>query len=235
MEMKSDADRLAAFMQFPLFAGLSRQDLAEFLEDGVVQVVKYGRGDVLFHAGDEPRFLFVLLSGAVHICRDSKDGRRMIAATVDRPGESLGGVYLFLKKRSYDRYAVADGQAALIRISRDFFEDPLSAVRPYYSRLMMNLLRIVSEKAFLLNRKLQLLSSGGLRRKIAGFLLEREAACGGRPVRMKREEMADFLGVARPSLSRELMQMQREGLLLVEGKELRPGDREALQRLADGE
>lgn len=44
-------------------------------------------------------------------------------------------------------------------------------------------------------------------------------------MRMKREEMADFLGVARPSLSRELMQMQREGLLLVEGKELRPGDR----------
>ena len=233
--MTGDAGRLAVFMRFPLFAGLSEQDLAEFLEDGSVQVAKYERGDVLFRAGDEPRFLFVLLSGAVHICRDAKDGRRMVSATVDKLGESLGGVYLFLKKRSYDRYAVAEGQAVLLRVSRVFFEDTLSAVRPYYSKLMLNLLRIVSEKAFMLNRKLQLLSSGGLRRKIAGFLLEREAASGGRPVRMKREEMADFLGVARPSLSRELMQMQKEGLVRAEGKALFPEDREALQRLADGE
>ncbi len=159
----------------------------------------------------------------------------MIVATVDKPGESLGGVYLFLKKRSYDRYAEADGQAVLLRVSREFFEDPLSAARPYYGKLMMNLLRIVSEKAFMLNRKLQLLSSGGLRRKIAGFLLEQEEASGSRPVRMKREEMADFLGVARPSLSRELMQMQREGLVRADGKALFPADREALQRLADGE
>lgn len=233
--MKGDAGRLAAFMRFPLFAGLSERDLSEFLEDGSVQVVKYERGDVLFRAGDEPRFLFVLLSGAVHICRDAKDGRRMIGATMDKPGEAIGGVYLFLKKRAYDRYAEAGGQAALLRVSREFFEDPLSAARPYYAKLMMNLLRIVSEKAFMLNRKLQLLSSGGLRRKIAGFLLEREAAAGCPPVRMKREEMADFLGVARPSLSRELMQMQREGLVRTEGKELFAADRVALQRLADGE
>ena len=30
---------------------------------------------------------------------------------------------------------------------------------------------------------------------------------------MKREEMADFLGTTRPSLSRELMKLQQEGII----------------------
>ena len=33
---------------------------------------------------------------------------------------------------------------------------------------------------------------------------------------MNREELADYLGVTRPSLSRSLMQMQRKGLIRVD-------------------
>ena len=35
-------------------------------------------------------------------------------------------------------------------------------------------------------------------------------------IRMNREELADFLNAARPSVSRELMKMQDEGLIEVQ-------------------
>ncbi len=40
MEMKDDAGRLAAFMRFPLFSGLSAQELSGFLEGSSVQAGK---------------------------------------------------------------------------------------------------------------------------------------------------------------------------------------------------
>ena len=46
---------------------------------------------------------------------------------------------------------------------------------------------------------------------------------------MNREMFADFLGVARPSLSRELMNMQKDGLIAVDKEEVRICDREALE------
>ena len=48
---------------------------------------------------------------------------------------------------------------------------------------------------------------------------------------MKREQLADFLGVARPSLSRELMKMQGDGLIAVEKKYIIIKDEQALELL----
>ena len=48
---------------------------------------------------------------------------------------------------------------------------------------------------------------------------------------MNREEMADFLNVARPSLSRELMRMQGEGLVKVTKRGIFVPDSLALQKI----
>ena len=50
---------------------------------------------------------------------------------------------------------------------------------------------------------------------------------------MNREQMADFLGVARPSLSRELAAMRDEGLLHMEGKKIRVSDVASLNSLCE--
>ena len=48
---------------------------------------------------------------------------------------------------------------------------------------------------------------------------------------MKREELADFLGVARPSLSRELMRMQADGLIEVSKKYIYIKDQDSIEML----
>ena len=46
---------------------------------------------------------------------------------------------------------------------------------------------------------------------------------------MPREEMADYLTVSRPALSRELGNMVREGILKIDGRDLVILDQEALE------
>ena len=46
---------------------------------------------------------------------------------------------------------------------------------------------------------------------------------------MGRQEMADYLNATRPSLSRELMKMQDEGMLSVSGRQITVLDQDSLK------
>ena len=48
---------------------------------------------------------------------------------------------------------------------------------------------------------------------------------------MTREELADYLGVTRPSLSRTLTQMQEDGIVSIHGKLIKVTDIELFEEL----
>ena len=64
------------------------------------------------------------------------------------------------------------------------------------------------------------LASGSLREKIVRFLFQNMDAAGHVELAVSREYLAAYLAVTRPSLSRELSAMQKDGLLKVAGKNL---------------
>ena len=100
---------------------------------------------------------------------------------------------------------------------KEFLLNMDDLTQKYNYKLTQNMLKILSRKAFFLNQKVLILSSFTLRQKIASYLLQRVRECGlnGKPLDLlfKREELADFIGTTRPSLSREMLQMQDDGII----------------------
>ena len=84
---------------------------------------------------------------------------------------------------------------------------------------MTNLVTILAEKAFFLNSKVRLLSSFSLRQKIATFLIQTQKNDVSN-TGMTRQQMADFMATTRPSLSRELLNMEDSGLIELNGGEI---------------
>jgi CRP-like cAMP-binding protein len=84
-----------------------------------------------------------------------------------------------------------------------------------HKQLMINMLEIVSDKALGLNRKVNYLSIKSMRGKIAKYLIEeyRKADKVMFEIRYNRNELAEFLNVSRPSMSRELSRMKEEGII----------------------
>ena len=93
------------------------------------------------------------------------------------------------------------------------------------------MLNIFASKSYYLNKRIQILSSSNLRQKIARLILQESKDGKVAYINMNREEMADFISVARPSLSRELMKMQDEGLIEVEKDKIHILDIEELMDL----
>ena len=80
-----------------------------------------------------------------------------------------------------------------------------------------------------------ILSSFTLRQKIASYLLQRVRESGLKNESLnlifKREELADFIGTTRPSLSREMLLMQDDGIIELDKNTFKVIDLEKLQEL----
>lgn len=214
-----------------LAAGMSEAEIRELLESAQVSVREYRKGEVIFHDGGMPHGLYILLSGEVHILKDTFSGRRIFISEIDEAGDMFGEVYEVLHQ-PYDMYVEAAAATKVLEISSRLLSleaggDPDLA----RSALLVqrNLMRIFARKAYFMHNKIKVLASGSLREKIVRFLFQHLERDGHIRLEASREYLAAYLAVTRPSLSRELSAMQREGILAVQGKSIRIADMERFE------
>ena len=217
--------------QCPLFAGMSESEIEECLSVSQSRIISCPKDSYLFHQGELPRYMMVLLSGSIIIGNDSLSGKRNIVATFQEHGEMFGEIFLFLNKKEYDYFAQADSDSDVLQIPKSFFDADAVNQNSFSYRLIANLLPVFAGKAYYLNQKIRIISGASLRQKIARMLLQNSPGILSYPFSMSRERMADYLGVARPSLSRELSSMQAEGLISLEKRQIRITDLSALQEI----
>ena len=194
-----------------LFAGLSRDELSALLAGLGAAARCYGRGEVLIQSGTPSRNVGVLLAGQLQAVRPAPDGSAVPITHIDPGGvfgDVLGGSSLTspvtVTARSpcevllvpYDRLLRPDGSAA-------------------GQQVLQNLVRTISDKYFLLARRVDLLLLRSLRAKVSAYLLAEAERAGQLTFRIPftRAQLADYLNCDRSALSRELSRMQREGLL----------------------
>ncbi|MDD3369776.1 MAG: Crp/Fnr family transcriptional regulator [Lachnospiraceae bacterium] len=219
---------------------MRKEEIQILLEDHHSNVKTYQKGEIIFHEEDVPEKIFVLLSGSVLIARDAFAGRRMVLTQVEQPGEMFGEIYAFIEQPSYDMYTEAMEKSVILSLDHTIFESlsgndvakmTLSDSKLYMiQKLRNNMLAIFANKAFQMNKKLRILGNSGLREKIVHYLYQylddKENVTG----KHSREEMADYLNVTRPSLSRELGNMQKEGIISLQKRKIVVLDREAFEQ-----
>ena len=90
--------------QFPLFAGLNDEQMAELLEQSTV--FTYARDEVIMMAGEEAKKMHIVLKGQVRVVDISVDGQERVMAIHNR-GDCFGGYGAFGR---HDRLRDGDRQ-----------------------------------------------------------------------------------------------------------------------------
>ena len=204
-----------------LAQGMNEEDLKELLASSEVTLRTYPKGAIVFHDGDMPHSLYILLKGEVHILKDTDSGRQIFISEIDRPGDMFGEVYEVLQ-RPYDMYVRAVTEVKLLEVSSHLFTLDIGD-KPRRSALIVqkNLMKIFAGKAYGMHTKLKILASGTLREKIVRYLYPHVDAEGHVTLTVSRAFIAAYLAVSRPSLSRELGAMQRDGIIQATGRNIR--------------
>ncbi|HKM04832.1 MAG TPA: Crp/Fnr family transcriptional regulator [Lachnospiraceae bacterium] len=198
-----------------LCRGMTEEQIVELLKSSITKLSVYQKNETIFREGEKSTKLYVLVEGKILIGKDTASGKRIIITSIEKEGDLFSEVYLFIERERYDMYAIATEKSVVLEISNQMFlmrEENMNYIHIF---IMKNLLKVFAEKAFMMNNKIKILGSGNLRERIVKFLFREEKIDGSINLSITREEMADYLGITRPSLSRELGKMQEEGIIQI--------------------
>ncbi|MDY2919134.1 MAG: Crp/Fnr family transcriptional regulator [Anaerococcus sp.] len=195
-----------------LFKNLSEEDLEKISQYISLEERSYRKGETIFNRGDISKDLFYLREGKIAIYNIDSNGKRFILESLDKP-MVFGEIYAYLDL-PFDFYgeAMVDSKIIIIRDFKKIIEASPRA-------LLVNFIDLLARKTLSLSRKNQIISSQSLRQKISKVLLENEVN-NKVDLTMTREELADYLSVTRPSLSRELSNMVDSDLIEIDGRNI---------------
>lgn len=212
-----------------IFKGLKEKTIEELIEKYAI-FQEYKKDEFIFTKGTKPEYMYVLISGSLSVFSDDINGKRELLSYFTSPGTLFGEVYLYLDKAVYHFSAVAEEDLEVIALSKEFFNKMYDNNTESGRIIIENYLEILSEKLFYFNTKIRMMSGFTLRQKLARFILETSEGREVFDLGFSREELADYLGATRPSISRELSKMQGEGLIKLNRSKLKILDIDSLKQ-----
>ena len=223
---KNDESLKSVLKGTALFTNLSEEEIQSCLVCSKAESIIYEKGEMIFSEEDYPVSLPVLILGM-----DFYDGKRKIIAIFENKGDVFGHEFILIGQSKYGVYAQAQTKSHILMMPKDFLVGTCERNCGFHSNLISNMLQLMAKKSLTLNERLEIMSCSTLRQKIAKMLLFSIGDKSSMSVSMSRQEMADFLNTARPSLSRELMRMQNDGLITVEGRKITVRNKSALEEI----
>lgn len=198
----------------PICSGL-KIDEEEFLDDISYTTKTYRKNELFIRQGDVCDALYMLTQGSVKTEMITENGSLLGIEIIKAP-RPLAPAFLFSDNNHFPVDVTSLEEVEIMRIPKDEIIR-LMVTNPDF--MQKYLTHNANRTQFLTNR-LQLLSIKTIKGKLAHFLLE-SANGSDKPFKINRNqtELADFFGVARPSLARSLSEMVQDELISIKKKE----------------
>jgi len=201
-------------LKSPLFHGLEVEELEAILSGIPNRIRKYRSGSIIAISGEPVVDFLIITKGVVKGEMVDYAGRVIKIEDIPAPG-ALASAFIFGNKNRFPVNVVAVTDIELLVIERQSF---LKLLR-VNDRILVNFLDIISNRSQFLSEKIRFLNFKTIRGKMAQYILNLQVS-GQSQIRLDRtqSDLADFFGVARPSIARALGEMEDEGMIKADGK-----------------
>lgn len=181
------------------------------LDTSKVPVRKYSANQTIEHEGNTSTHVGIILQGSVQIETSTAQGSPIIISVLTE-GMEYGDVLIYGNKRhTYPGNIVTKEPTTIAMIPNDDITEFVNTNEIFRN----NYLKILSNKVVTGTLNSKLLAQDTLRDKILYYLAQERIQQHSNTIQLNqtKEELAHFLHVKRPSLSRELAHMKQEGLI----------------------
>lgn len=214
----------------PLFRGLSETEIEKMLDAVNYRVRFFHAGSVAALAGEEISSLMIVLSGSVRGEMTDLSGRTMKIEDINPP-HALAAAVLFGAGAKYPVNVIANMDSELLIINRHDYLSLMAGDK----RLLSNYLTFICSKAQFLSGRLRFHSFHTIKGKFAHYLSSLPGASSGKVlVDRSQQELSEYFGVTRPSLARAIGEMEQEGLISVNRREIKLLNLKGLSKLTAG-
>jgi CRP-like cAMP-binding protein len=213
--------------QAPLFRGLNAETIEGIINSIPHKVRKFNAGSLIAHSGDAVASLMIVTAGTAKGEMIDYAGRVIKIEDIPAPG-ALASAFLFGSRNRFPVNVIAVSDVELLVIEKSDF----LILMMKNDTVLANFLDMISNRSQFLSEKIKFLNFKTIKGKLAQFILQKTEQ-GTKTVKLEitQNELADYFGVARPSVARALGDMEEEGLIEARGKNIRIIDRQRLAML----
>lgn len=188
-----------------LFIGLNNETIKNVLKEIKYYIKTYSKGEIIANEDDECRSLSLVLSGTVEIQRLYSNGKYIVLSRL-LEGDVFGEALVFSKAKTYPATVIALSECMVLFINKN---DVLK-ICSNEEKILENFVSLLSDKVFILNSKIKSISFKSIRQKVINYILNEAKEQKSNSIILKntKEEIASLLGIPRPSLSRELINLR---------------------------
>ncbi|WP_190811019.1 response regulator [Flagellimonas sp. S3867] len=195
----------------------SLNELKNFFDDNG-EILEYDKSDAVYKEGEHSNKIFLILKGVVKCHKMDEDGKELITS-LHRADDFLGFTS-FMDNVPYLESATAVEPTELAAISKT----ELMNVLEKNHNVSLELMELLSENITDFKDQLLQMAYSSVRKKTAQTLLQFAEILNRKveePIKISRSDLASVAGIATESLIRTLSGFKKEGLIDIEGRNIR--------------
>jgi len=174
-----------------------------------ISISEYKKDSIVFSEGEICEKLGIVISGKILVSTLTQSDKEYIITTLERD-DFFGDSLLFSTNNKYLGDGIAAEDSTIIFINKQDLLTVLSSNK----NLLEAYLKHTSNKSMALKNQVKLLSQKNIRERILFYLSLKSKELGTNTIPIdSKESLSQYLSIPRPSLSRELINMQEEGII----------------------
>ncbi|WP_394749376.1 response regulator [Spongiimicrobium salis] len=200
-------------------------ELKNFFDDNG-KTYRFKKGEVIYAEGTHSNRIYLIIKGVVKCHKMDADGKELITS-LHRADDFLG-FSSFMGNNPHQENASAVEEVELAGISKIELKEILAK----HQDISIELLELLTENISEIKAQLLQMAYSSVRKKTAQTLLQFAEILNRRtedPIKISRSDLASVAGIATESLIRTLSDFKKEGLIAVEGRNIRIVALEALR------
>ncbi len=181
--------------------------ITKYLND--FSFIHYKKDELIRNEGSLCSEIGIIQKGEAEIYTTTYDEHSFMIQIL-KEDDLFGGYLIFSSHPYYPGYIVATKECDVVFISKEKFLDICGKDQEF----LISFLSYLSKQHILLQNRMKTLNQKTIRDKIMFYLLSESKKRKTKKIMISsKEELAKFLNIPRPSLSRELMLLKQDGII----------------------
>ena len=193
-----------------MFKNKTKEEIINFFKDYNYKLIRYSKNDIIALEGSPCTKVGLIISGNIDIKRILTSNNTIHLSSFSR-GNLFGEVIAFSDAQEYPATVISSTSSEIMFISKNDFIK-FCTNNPTFLNMFLNEL---TNKIINLNKSITSLSFTSMRHKICYYLMSESNIQNTLTIKlnMTKQKLSEILGIPRPSLSRELINMKKDNLI----------------------
>jgi len=202
-------------------------DLKNFFDDNG-EVFSFKQGDLIYKEGFNSNYIYLITSGLVKCYKFDEQGKELTTALYKE--DDLFGYTSFIQNIPYQESATAIKDVIVVGISKM----QLKEVLDNNHKVTLALIQLLTDDLKGVKDQLLQMAYSSVNKKTASTILKfakKLNQAPGDPIRISRSDLASVAGIATETLIRTISSFKKEGIIEIEGRNIRIVDLQKLEEI----